>query len=284
MNTATATTVTRRNRLPLETRPQRLRRRRRLEATLGIAVPVVLIGLWEVAARLGWINAQFFPAPSSSVIRGVEMIIEGRLLADIGITAYRVLVGYVLGTIIGFAAGVGMGMSPLLRKALEPMLSALYTVPKIAILPIFLTIFGFSDAPIIAIVTVTVFFYIWIYTMEAVVAIPNGYLDAAKSFGVKGWAMFRHVVFPASLPSVAVGLRVGVGVALLITISSEFIVGGSGVGYLIFNARALFRLEEAYAGIVTAALIGVILQGTITWLGHRVTPWVVSRESRAAGL
>lgn len=281
--TGTSSVVVRSNRVPIENRTRDARRRRALELALGIGIPAFLIGLWELAAQLGWINRQFFPAPSQSVIRGFEMIVEGRLLQDIGITVYRVVIGYLIGGVIGFIAGVTMGSSRLLRRALEPMLSALYTVPKLAILPIFLTIFGFGDAPILAIVSVTVFFYVWIYTMEAVVAIPGGYLDAAKSFGVGGWAMFRHVILPASTPAVAVGLRIAVGVALLIVVASEFIVGNKGVGYLIFNARSLFRLEEAYAGIVTAALIGVVLQGIISWLGRKATPWVVGRDGRAPG-
>lgn len=279
-----AYSLTRKNRLPLESRSARQKRRRNLEIALGIAVPAFLILLWEVAAGFGWINRQFFPAPSASVSRGWEMIVDGRLTTDIGTTMYRVLLGYGFGIVIGYIAGVSMGTSRWLRKALEPMLSAIYTVPKLAILPIFLTIFGFSDAPIIAIVSVTVFFYVWIYTMEAVVAIPKGYLDAAQSFRVTGLKKFRHVILPASLPSVVVGLRIAVGVALLVTIASEFIVGGSGVGFLIFNARALFRLEEAYAGIVTAALIGVLLQGLIALIGRRVTPWVLRHEGRLGGM
>lgn len=278
---AAPTTIVRKNKLPIESRMRRNRNRRMLEIALGIAVPLFLVGLWEFSARVGWINQQFFPAPSSSVIRGIQMIQEGTLLKDIGITVYRVIFGFVVGSAIGFFAGVTMGMSRIVRRALEPMLSALYTVPKLAILPIFLTIFGFGDAPILAIVSVTVFFYVWIYTMEAVVSIPTGYLDAATSFGVSGWKLFRHVILPACLPAVTVGLRIAVGVSLLIVVASEFIVGGTGVGYLIFNARSLFRLEEAYAGIVTAAVIGVVLQGIVTWIGRRVTPWVVSRESRA---
>lgn len=279
-----AEVVVRKNRIPFHDRARRTKRRRALEISLGLGVPAFLIILWEIAAQAGWIDGQFFPAPSASVSRGWEMLQEGSLVEDIGATVRRVLIGYLLGSTIGFAAGVSMGSSRLLRKTFEPMLSAMYTVPKLAILPIFLTIFGFGDPPILAIVTVTVFFYVWIYTMEAVISIPRGYLDAAKSFGVGGWTLFRHVIFPASLPAVAVGLRIGVGVALLIVIAAEFIVGGTGVGYLIFNARSLFRLEEAYAGIVTAAIIGVILQGIVSWLGHRATPWVISRDSRAGGL
>lgn len=279
-----ATTIIRKNRIPVESRQLRLRRRRILEISLGVGVPLALLILWEVSARLGWINELYFPAPSASIVRGVQMIADGSMLGDLGVTVYRVLVGYVVGSLVGFVAGVVLGVSRMVRKALEPMLSALYTVPKLAILPIFLSIFGFGDAPILAIVGITVFFYVWIYTMEAVVAIPSGYIDAARSFEVGRWTMFRHVILPASLPAVAVGLRVAVGVALLVAIASEFIIGGSGIGFLIFNARSLFRLEEAYAGIVVAALIGVILQGIITWLGHRFTPWVIGRDSRTAGM
>lgn len=281
MKSSKAAELVRENRVPIERRLQRSRARRGLEIGLGIAIPAALIGLWEVAAQLGWIEQQFFPAPSSTVARGFEMLESGRLQADIWTTTYRVLMGFAIGSSIGFLAGVLMGSSRLLRRALEPMLSALYTVPKLAVLPIFLTIFGFGDPPILAVVSVTVFFYVWIYTMEAVVAIPLGYLDAARSFNVGWWGMFRHVILPASLPSVAIGLRIAIGVALLIVVASEFIVGGRGIGYLIFNARSLFRLEEAYAGIIVAALIGVILQGTISWLGHRATPWVTSRQARA---
>lgn len=257
----------------------RRRRRRGIEIGAAIALPAVLIASWEVAAQVGWINELFFPAPSTTVIRAVDMIKDRTFIDATLVTTYRTLVGFAIGSIVGYLVGVLMGSSRFLRKVLEPTFSALYTVPKLAILPVFLTVFGFGDPAIVALVVVTVFFYMWIYTMEAVVAIPDGYFEAARSFGVGGWRRFQHLIYPAILPTVVVGLRISIGVSVLMVIASEFIVGGRGLGFLIFNARQLFRLEDAYAGIVMSALVGVVLQVIVTWVGRRLTPWVIDGDA-----
>jgi sulfonate transport system permease protein len=276
------TLVIRRSDAPPEVAVARRRRRRGVEIGTAIAIPVVFVALWELAAQVGWINRLFFPAPSSTVARAVELIRDGAFVDATWVTTYRTLLGFAIGSVLGYLVGVLMGSSRFLRKALEPTLSALYTVPKLAILPVFLTVFGFGDPAIVALVVVTVFFYMWIYTMEAVVAIPDGYFEAARSFGVGGWKLFRHLIYPAILPSVVVGLRISIGVSVLMVIAAEFIVGGRGLGFLIFNARSLFRLEEAYAGIVMSALVGVVLQSLVTWLGRRATPWVLDSGRGAA--
>src|SRR5690606_23062789 len=119
-----------------------VRRRRLLEISLAIAVPVVLIGLWEWGGYRDWYDTRFFPRPSTIWSEGVDLIRDGKLQEEVWITTKRVLLGFGLGAVVGFLAGVILGMSRLTRAALEPTLNALYTVPKLALLPAFLLLFG----------------------------------------------------------------------------------------------------------------------------------------------
>jgi len=262
---------------------QHVRRRKRTYAALGIAVPVFLLLVWQVGGWVGFVDPRYFPPPSASISRGFTMIVSGQITNDILVSLYRIVVGFLFGTVVGLIAGIFMGWSQLLRSSLEPTLNALYVVPKLAILPIFLTIFGFGEAPIIAIIAVSTFFFVWIDTMEAVASVGVGYREAARSFGASRLQLFRHVVFPAALPKISISFRVAMGVAVLVDVAAEFVVGGSGLGYLIFNSRALFRLDETYAGIVIVSVLGVLLQMIIRWVGKRATPWEKHERRAASG-
>lgn len=262
----------------IEERGRRRRRRRQLEISLAIGLPVAIIAVWQLAAWQGWIDDRIYPAPSSIFTEGVDLIRHGRLRGDIAATTTRVLLGFLLGSAVGFLVGLVTGLSGLARRVLEPTLNALYVVPKLALLPIFLTIFGFGETPKVILVAVSVFFFVWIHTMESIVSVPAGFIEAAHSLGMTRWQRFRHVVFPATLPSLFVGLRVAMGVAVLVIVAAEFIVGNDGVGNLIFTSRQLFINEWVYAGMVTIAIEGVILTSIIDLIGRRVTPWDSGRH------
>jgi sulfonate transport system permease protein len=256
------------------------RRRGVLEFGLALAVPVVLLGLWQIAAKAGWIDDRLYPAPSTIVRTGYEQFKDGGLGSDLWITTRRILLGLGFGSLVGLVLGAAMGLIRLVRVALEPMLNALYVVPKLALLPVFIAIFGFGEAPKIVLVSVTVFFFVWIYTMEAFATIPEGYKEAARSLGVSRWRMFSDVLLPAALPQIFVALRIGMGVAVLVIVAAEFLVGDTGLGYVIFNSRRLFINDVMYAGIVTVALLGVVLSAIVTYVGRALTPWASHSKAR----
>lgn len=169
---------------PQELHPTRARRKRRaLELSLAIAVPVVLILLWQLAASQSWIDERIYPAPSTILADGWQRAADGELWPDVWATLKRVLAGYVIGTVSGYLLGLLMGSISLVRAALEPLLDALYVVPKLALLPIFLNMFGLGEGPQIALVAATVFFFVWISTMAAVISVPTGHRDAGQVFG-----------------------------------------------------------------------------------------------------
>lgn len=247
--------------------------RARREWALGILVPLGLLALWELTAQTGIIDARAYPPPSKIATEGWALLWSGSLVTDIWATLLRVLAGFALGTVGGLVAGFALGMSRGIRAAFEPMLTALYVVPKLALLPVLLTIFGFGEAPKIVLVAITVFFFVWIDTMDAVSSVPGGYRDAARVFGASRGAMMRHVLLPAVLPRLFVSMRIAIGVAVLVIIAAEFVISRDGLGFMIFNARQLFINGWMYVGIVCVAIMGVVLQALIRRIGERVTPW-----------
>jgi sulfonate transport system permease protein len=258
-------------------RPESVGTRRRLRRTLELAlaggIPLALLGVWQLASERGWINTRIYPPPTRVVDATRELWSSGRLGDAILDSLQVILAGFAIGALAGFSIGVVTGASRLAKAALEPLLMGLYVVPKLAILPVFLTIFGFGTAPKVALVVVTVFFFVWIDVMEAMWRIPEGYLDAGRSLQMNGWETFRHVRLPWVLPNLLVSLRISIGVAVLVTIAAEFIVGGEGLGYLIFSSNQYFLLDQVYSGIVTVALLGVLLSWLITMAGRILTPW-----------
>lgn len=270
----------------LEQNPRRHRRRRRaLELSLAIGVPVALLVLWEVASTRGWIDRRLYPSPSDIIDETQTQFEQQDRWDDVWVSTRRVLWGYGLGAALGLAFGYFMGVSRLLRAALEPTLNALYTVPKLAILPLFLLIFGFKERPVIAVIAVTVFFFVWIQSMAAVLTVPEGFREAASSFGANRWQMFRHVLFPASLPQVFVGLRVAAGVAVLTLIGVEFVFapGEAGIGYVINQGRTVLLPRQTYMGIIIAALMGAIFIAIIKLIGRLLTPWAPHDRSVGPG-
>lgn len=252
---------------------RRARLRTYLERTLAIAVPLVGLALWQVASSRRWIEPRLYPSPTTILDEGWNLLVDGRLRTDITATLYRVLIGYVIGSLTGLVVGTFMGVSRLFRAALEPTLNAFYVVPKLALLPIFLAILGYGEAPKLALVAVTVFFFVWIETMEAMASVPAGFREAARAFDVSAPQMFGHVLLPAALPQIFVALRVSMGVAVLVNTAAEFVVGNDGLGYLIFNSRALFAVERMFVGIAVVAIVGVVLSSVVGVVGRWLTPW-----------
>jgi sulfonate transport system permease protein len=260
-----------------ERNPRQYRRRSQaVDLALAIGTPAVLIAVWQIASTQDWIDRRFYPAPSDIVEQARVMFAEQGLWKNTWASIQRILWGFAWGSAIGITVGMVMGMSRRVRAAFDPLLSALYTVPKLAILPVFLIILGFGEAPIIAVLGVTVFFFVWISTMSAVVSVPETYREAGRSFSASRWQTFRHIVLPASLPQIFVGLRIAAGVAVLTLIGVEFVFPGSpaqGLGYVINQSRQLNLPKQAYVGIVIAAIIGVVFIGIVKAIGHLLTPW-----------
>ncbi|MFF2606777.1 ABC transporter permease [Arthrobacter koreensis] len=258
-------------------RSQRLRSR-----ILGIGTPVILLAAWQIAASTGAVDARFFPAPTTIFSQGVELVANGQLASDLWATLRGLLIGYGLGFVAGLATGSILGLSQTARAALEPMLSAIYTIPKLAILPLLLLIFGLGELPKILLIALGVFFVIWVTVLEALEDIQPTYLEAAHIFEIRGWQRFRHVLIPAILPSLFTGIRLALANAVLIAVATEFVNGDTGIGYRIWHSWSLFQASQMYVGIVVVAFMGFLLTYFVKWLSSKLVPWAPRENKRSA--
>ena len=268
-----ATTTGEDLRTAVETERRRLRRLARRDVALAVATPVTLLLLWEVLGRAGVMDVRIFPPPSRILASGIDMTASGRLLEAAGVTVARLMSGYVAGAVIGIGVGLAMGVSRPLRAALDPMFSALYALPKIAVLPILLLVFGFGETPRVLLVLIGVFFILQINTLAGIRQIDPRVLEAATAYGATGLKRFRHVLLPAAMPSIFTGLRVSAGMAVVIIVSVEFVAADNGLGFLIWNSWQIFQPGPMYVGMVTVSVIGAVLTGLVIALERSMLPW-----------
>ncbi|TWE09413.1 ABC transporter permease [Rudaeicoccus suwonensis] len=252
---------------------QRRRRARRRDVCLGIGFPIVLLLVWQVAADTHLIDQKIYTAPTKIVSDAVDQIRNHTLLTDLWATTYRLILGYVFGSIAGVIVGVLMGSVRAVRAALEPTLSALYALPKIAILPLLLLIFGISDLPRILLTAIGVFFVLQINTLQGIIYTDARYLEAADAFGARGWRRLVRIVIPAALPQIFTGLRVAAGMAVIIVTAIEFVAANNGLGYLIWNSWQIFQPATMFVGMATVSILGAVLTGVVALVERFAMPW-----------
>lgn len=238
---------------------------------VAAATILLLILAWEAVARMKLVPPLFLPAPSLVAKRAWEMTAAGELPAHLAASLKRILSGYALGASLGIAVGVGTGFFSYVRALGQPLISALYPIPKIAILPLLILWLGIGEPPKIAIIAIGAFFPVAINTHAGIADCDPVLLRAGISFGATRWDLVRHVLLPAALPMIFAGLRLAAGLSLLLVVSAELISADSGIGYLILSAADLLHTEDLMVGLALLSLLGVLFNFVIG-LGER---WVV---------
>lgn len=243
------------------------------ERLLSVFSPLLLLILWEILVRLGFLDARFFPAPTGIVSTFVAMIRSGELFVHLGASIVRIIWGFVMGATPAVFLGLIMGLSPIVRAAINPMVAATYPIPKIAVLPLIMLIFGLGEMSKYVIVAIGVFFLVLINTMAGVMNIEKIYLDVGKNFGASRKDMYLTIALPGALPLVFAGFRLGWGVALLLIVAAEFVGAKSGVGYLIWQSWQTFSVESMYVGLIVISILGYISSLILDELERILIPW-----------
>lgn len=243
------------------------------ERAVSVGVFAVVLALWEGLVAAGALNRVFFPPPSAVAQEAVAMLRTGELQGHVAISLYRILAGFAIGAIPGVVLGAAIGTNRLARAAVDPLIAALYPLPKIAILPLILILFGLGEGSKIAIVAVGAFFPAVINAITAVRTIEPILLDAGRNFGANPVQMFWHVILPGSLPIVFAGLRLSLGTALVVIIAAEFVAAKAGLGYLIWTSWSTLVTEPMFVGLVVIALLGLLFTGAINAIEWLTVPW-----------
>jgi ABC-type nitrate/sulfonate/bicarbonate transport system permease component len=262
---------------PLAERRARLLQRLHLAAPAAVPWLLVLgvLLLWEAGVRLGLVAPLLFPAPSTIAAAGWKLLLAGVLLPNLGRTLARLGLGLLCGGSAGLALGLLMGWLPALRRALGPLVAAAHPIPKIAIFPLILVIFGMGETSKVVVTSLAAFFPMLVNTAAGVRHIQPIYFEVARNYGASRWLTIRRVVLPGSLPFVLAGLQLAFNLSLLMTIAVEMINSNDGVGWLLWRGWQVMRTEDVYVSLALVIAVGVSANRLIQWLSRQVVPWQV---------
>lgn len=173
-----------------EPKHSRISSKRLVRQAVSILTPILVLALWELGANFQWIDIRFFPPPSAIMAEVINLFKDGEIWGHIGATLSRILWGFVFGAFPGMIIGLFIGISPLIRAAIQPLIDATFPIPKIVILPLFLLIFGLGEESKVAVIAVSVFYIVLINTVTGVAYIPQIYLDVGRNFQANHWLVF----------------------------------------------------------------------------------------------
>jgi sulfonate transport system permease protein len=248
--------------------------RRWSDVGIGIVSPLVLLVAWEAASAAGLLRPHFFPPPTAILRHALDLVADGTLPRNAGVTLARVAAAFVLALVPGIAIGLAMGVSRRLREGIDPVFAMVYPIPSVLFLPLFSFVLGPAEAALIVTSAFTSFFLIAYTTMTGVQHIDRTVLEAAGHFGARGRALFAKVLLPGTLPFVFTGMRLGLGYALIVVIAVEMVSAQQGLGALLWLSWGLLKVEDMYAALVAIALLGAALSWTLGLLRHRLLPWL----------
>lgn len=245
---------------------------------LGIVSPIVLLCLWELAARGGLINVAFFPAPTTILATAADQAQTLQFWTDIAISLKRIAIGLALGAIPGVIVGLAMGLLRPVHDALNPLFAALFPIPKIALLPLLLLIFGIGETSKYVVIAINIFFLMTLNTYAGVAGIPRIYFDVARNLRASRLTTYLTVALPGALPGIFTGLKICMGTALILLVAVEFSTADSGVGYRIWWAWTVFWVDTMYVGFLVIALLGLCFSYILDFVEGLLVPWRRSRH------
>ena len=249
------------------------RSRRAIEITLTFAAPLLILMLWELLSRTERIDPKFWPPPTSLWETARDLIVNGDLIGDIWASLIRILGGFLLGAVPGVILGLAMGLFWPVRVFFMPIATAIYAVPKIAILPLVIIAFGIGEASKMVVVALSIFFLVVLNTMSGVMTIDRTYQDVARNFGANRWQLFLTVALPGALPAIFTGLKLALGFSLIVIVGTEFLAARSGVGHLIWQSWQTLAIKKMYVGLIVTGLMGWALTLGLDAIERLVLPW-----------
>ncbi len=240
---------------------------------VALAVFALLVAFWETASRLGWISPIFLPRPSAVAAALGDLLRSGALWGHLGDSVTRMIGGWSLGTAGGLAVGFAIGVFSLARSVGIPFVSALFPIPKIALLPLMILWLGIGEASKIATIALGVFFPTVIAVYSGVDGVPRNLIRMAQSFGMPSRDILYKIVLPGAWPAILSGFRITASIALILLVSAEMIGAQRGIGQFVLQAGNLMNTEDLLAGIVLLSLMGLTIGMVLTRLERRLARW-----------
>jgi len=232
---------------------------------------VAVLAIWEWFAAVGILNPLFFSRPSA--IGGFFVANFGALMTDAGVTLRATLLGFAIGSVAGVAAAFAITAIPLLDRVLQPWISVLMSIPRVALAPLFLLWFGITEMSKVALAVSIVFFMVLVSTAAGTKTVPPDLVSLGRAFHASPWQRFRTIMLPACVPAIFAGLRLGVVTSILGVVSSEMVASSSGLGQKVVLYGQNFNSAGVFAVLALLAVITTAMNGVVAWTEHALLRW-----------
>lgn len=242
---------------------------------------MAVLFLWEIAARLGWVNPEYLPPASTVLLQLVASVASLAFWQDLGYTMRSWAIGLAAATVAGCGLGLLVGSSAFLRRATHSTIEFLRPIPSVALIPLAVLLFGTRIGSSLLLIVYASFWQVLLQVLYGVADVDVVADDVAKSYGLRRFARMRYLVWPTTLPYLMTGIRLAAAVALILAITAELVIGAPGLGKQIALAESGGAVAEMYALIVASGLVGVAINIAMRRVERRVLAWHTSVRSEA---
>ena len=245
---------------------------RKLRFAAGATFAAVL-ALWWLSGRAGWVSELSLPPPGEVLTSLIEMIRDGTLARHFAASFQRLIIGWTLGAAVGIGVGFAVGLSSLARSTALPLVSALFPIPKIALLPLFILWLGIGEVSKVATIAFGVFSPTVIATFGGVDNVDRSLIRMAQSYGVPRWTIIRRIVLPGAMPAILSGARISASIAIILLTAAEMIGAKYGVGAMVLASGNLMQTDQLMAGVLVLSAMGFAVSQLIGLAERRLLRW-----------
>lgn len=245
----------------------------------GWIIPGILIIIWEILSRINFFPPNLLPPPSAVLETLWQLITSGEIFPHIGITLYRVALGFLLGSFVATILGALTGYSRLLHDLLDPLLQSLRNIPSLAWVPLFILWMGIYETSKVTLIAVGVFFPTYLNLMSGVQQVDRKLVEVGKIYRFNSWQLIKRVFLPATLPAYLVGLRSGLGLGWMFVVAAEIMGASQGLGFLLVDGQSTGRPTVIIVSILLFALLGKMTDSILATISHRLLYWQDSHLS-----
>ncbi len=242
---------------------------------IGALVFVILVAIAEIGTRTGIISALTLPVPSDVLAVFGDLYRSGLLWKHMVPSLTRLVVGAIIGASVGVSVGVLISLFSYVRAGLVPLVAALFPIPKIALLPLFVIWFGIDEGSKYALIAFGTFTPTVVATYGAVDNVDRTLIRMGQSFGLTWLSIVRKIVLPGAMPGILSGLRISLAIAIILLVAAEMLGAEFGIGAYILQAGSLYDLEALFAGVVILSLLGVGVSYLLGLIERRLLRWRV---------
>lgn len=245
------------------------------------AIPLLLLIVWQLSTKMGIVPTRILPAPSDVYLAAVQLIQNGELFHHVWISLWRASIGFLIGGSIGFVLGLLNGLFRSSEVLLDTSIQMLRNIPHLALIPLVILWFGIGEEAKIFLVALGVLFPVYLNTYHGIKSVDQGLIEMGRMYGLKGFPLFLHIIFPGALSSILVGIRFSLGIMWITLIVAETISSTSGIGYMAMNAKEFMQMDVIVLSILIYALLGKLSDVIARYFEKRWLKWHPGYQKKA---